>query len=184
MIILTGYIGLAIAFIIITTILIFFLISSKIHVIIKIVVIPIVIWYGMVLFFTPDNLRGWPTDQPIPDDSRVISVLINEPDTISKGAIYLWVIDKDTKKTILDPENMFCYNEKNTPRVYKIQYNKELHKRLIMALKKAGKTGGFITVKNLFGKWGKSNKNKEGKGIPDSGSLEFEVTNPRTILKK
>jgi len=182
--IITGYIGLAIAFIMITAVLLFFLISSQIHVLIKVVIIPIVLWYGLALFFTPDNLRGWPTDQPIPNDSRVISLLINEPSVNSKGAIYLWVIDQEFKKVILDPRNAFRYHTSNTPRVYKLPYSKELHKRLIEALQKAKRTGGFITVKNLFGKDKGSKKDGSGEGIPNSGNLRFDVINPRIILKK
>jgi len=182
--ILTGYIGLAIAFIIISSVLLFLLIRSKTHVIVKICIIPIVIWYGMALFYIPDNLRGWPTDQQISNDSRVISILINEPSTNSNGGIYLWLIDKEFKKVILDPRNVFCYNEKNTPRVYKLQYTKELHKKLTIALKKAKETGGFITVKSLFGKGKRGKKGKKGKKGFDSGNLEFDVVNPRLILKK
>jgi len=182
--IITGYIGLAIAFIMITAVLLFFLTDSKIHVLIKVVIIPVVLWYSLVLFSMPDNLRGWPTDQPIPNDSRVISLLINEPSVSGMGAIYLWVIDKEFKKTILDPRNAFCYHTNNTPRVYKLPYNKELHKRLIEALQKAKQVGGFIIVKNLFGKGKKGKKGKIGKGISDSGNLRFDVTNPRIILKK
>lgn len=185
--IITGYIGIAIAFIIITAVLLFFLISSKIHVLIKVVIIPVVLWYGLALFFTPDNLRGWPTDQPIPDDSRIISLIINEPTVNSSGAIYLWVIDKKFKETILDPRNVFCYHTNNTPRVYRLPYSKELHKRLIEVLQKASQTGGFIIVKNLFGKGEegkKGEKGKMGKSTPESGNLKFDVINPRIILKK
>ena len=75
----SGYIGLSIAFVIISAIVLWFSIRTPGKIIIKAMLIPTTIWYGLVLFYTVPNLMGWPISKPIPDDSQVLSFLIKEP---------------------------------------------------------------------------------------------------------
>ncbi len=100
--ILLGYSGMALAFVIIAAIHLYFIIYSKANIVVKAVVIPIVLWYSLVLFYTPSKLMGWPTSQSIPKNSRVLSMMIREPLRGNPGAIYILTINySDVEKLSL-----------------------------------------------------------------------------------
>ena len=182
--ILSAYFGLCIAFIIIASLLLYFIINSKAHVLIKAVIIPIVIWFTLVLYFTPDKLMGWPTHAEPPDGSIVLLDIIKEPGAGQKGFIDLLVIVRDSSKLTLfeqlNPVNTFSYNDKNTERIYRLPYDRDLHKKLIEAKKKAGRSRGMITYKRGKKKPGEK-ANNQSNFKDDAG---FKVINPVTIIPK
>ena len=146
--ILTAYLGLAVTFLILITLLLMLLIKVKGRIITKFVIIPVVIWYSLVLLYLPNSFMGWPTGDEIPDNSIILTIFFNEPRGSSKGAIYLLVLTKniDTSKRSLfeqlDYRGVFKYNYINTPRIYRIPYNRGVHKALfekLMLAKKSGK---------------------------------------------
>jgi len=179
--IMSAYIGLIIAFIIIISFFLYFFIASNMPVAVKILIIPIIVWYSLVLFYTPDKLMGWPTWQPIPNGSRIISMIIKEPFKDDLGSIYIWAIDYNiSEKWSINPKRVFRYNEKNTPRVYKIPYSKELHKKLIEARSSAKKNHGFM----MWGiKKGKG-KLKRGGNLNLSDDVEIRIIDPMKLLQK
>lgn len=176
--ILTAYSGLAIAFIIIVAILLYFLIATKLKLVIKIALIPLVIWYSLVLFYTPGKMMGWPTYENIPPKSRLIYYMVKEPMGTEEGCIYFWVIAyKDHKTRIIDqlnPKNIFSYSEDSAPRAFRIPYTRENHKKINKAVKELMKKRGGVILLEGGGH----------KSIWDPKELKFKVLNPEVILTK
>ena len=177
-----AYLGLSMAFMIIGSILLYFVVNSKSHVLLKAGAITAVIWYSLVLFYTPPRLMGWPTYQSMPDESRIIHALVKEPKDDDEGGVYLLVIGINDKKSLvqqINPKHIFNYSSKNTPRLYRMPYDREFHKKLEKAKRNAGRKGIIRLTKD------KSQKNKGGrssKKIRDE--FRFKILNPMELLTK
>ena len=178
----SGYIGLSIAFVIISSIVLWFSIRTPGQMIIKALLIPATVWYGLVLYYSVPNLMGWPISQTIPDDSHVLAIRIKEPDPTHNdpGAIYFWVnIKPDSKnpeptlKAQLNPKNVFSYNGKSRPRAYQLPYSRKMHKMIVEAQRKAqGVPGAQLKTK-------KGKPKRGNKGIDESNApLKLEIINP------
>ncbi len=180
--VISAYLGLTVAFMIVGSILLYFVINSKSHVLLKAAVITIVLWYGLVMFYTPPRLMGWPTYQDLPDESRIIYVLVREPRKDDAGGIYLLLMNvgDGTKSLVqqINPKHIFDYSSKNTPRLYKIAYSREFHKNLEKAKRKAGR-GGIIKLKK-----GKINNKSDGNSRQIKEEFKFTVLNPMELLTK
>ena len=178
----SGYIGLSIAFVIISSIVLWFSIRTPGQIIIKAMLIPATVWYGLVLYYAVPNLMGWPISQTIPDNSHVLAIRIKEPDPTHNdpGAIYFWVnIKPDSKnseptlKAQLNPKNVFSYNSKSQPRAYQMPYSRKMHKKIVEAQRKAQGVSG-AQLKTKIGKAKRVNTGNEESNAP----LELEIINP------
>ena len=122
------HVSLVIAFTLLATLLIIVCTRSKINFVLKFLLVPITIWYGMVLYFTPSNLLGWSKDTEPPNKTLVISAWVEEPSSKSKGGIYFWCIptpNTDLGHGIkLDPREFTEYMASSEPRSFKIPYSK------------------------------------------------------------
>jgi hypothetical protein len=184
----SGYTGLTIAFVIISAIVLWFSIRMPGQIIIKALLIPVTVWYGLVLYYSVPNLMGWPISQSIPDNSQVLAIRIKEPDPQQNdpGAIYFWAnIKPDSKsaqktlKTLLNPKNIFSYNGKTQPRAYQLPYSRKMHKAIVEAQRKAqGVPGAQLRTKN-----GKPKRGHPGND-ESLAPLELEIINPITALTK
>lgn len=184
----SGYIGLSIAFVIIAVIFLWFFIRTPGQVIIKALLIPGTIWFGLVLYYTVPNLMGWPTSQSIPENSQVLAIRIKEPDPKQNdpGAIYLWVNTKPGRKNSeqalvarLNPKNVFSYDSNTHPRAYQLPYSRSTHKKIIETQKKAERVpGAQLTVKK--GKPKPGNKGSD----QSKAQMELEILNPVKSLQK
>jgi hypothetical protein len=184
----SGYIGLSIAFVIISAIVLWFSIRTPGHIIIKAMLIPATVWYALVLYYTVPNLMGWPISRSIPDNSQVLAIRIKEPDPKQNdpGAIYFWVNTKadsissvQAVKAMLDPKSIFNYNGKTQPRAYQLPYSRKLHKAIVEAQRKAqGVPGAQMRTK----------KGKPAKGNPGNdeskAKLELQIINPVNSFPK
>ena len=93
------------------------------------------------------------------------------------------MVKDESKRSLIDqlsPVNIFSYNSKNTERLYRLDYDRELHKKLVEAMKQAKKVRGFMTY-NRVAKKGKKGKKPGGTHKDDS---PFKVINPVTKLNK
>ena len=184
----SGYIGLAIAFVIISAIVLWFSIRTPGQIIIKAMLIPATVWYGLVLYYSVPNLMGWPISQSIPDNSQVLAIRIKEPDPKQNdsGAIYFWVnIKPDSKspeqtvKALLNPKSVFSYDSKTQPRAYQLPYSREMHKAIVEAQRKAqGVPGAQLKTKK-----GKSKRGNPGNDA-SKAKLELEIINPVNSFPK
>ena len=183
--ILLGYSGLLTAFIIIAAIHLYFIIESKAKVLTKALIIPIVLWFSLVLFYTPEKLMGWPTSQEMPNNSMVMSMLIREPYGSSPGAIYILAlhdrfsekITKSSVKKYLNPKSVFGYTTKNIPRFYKLTYDRELHKDLKKGEKKVEQKGGYLRLK-------KGSLVKKNKKFREDYQFYVEYEDPKKLMPK
>jgi hypothetical protein len=181
-----GYIGLAIAFVIIATIFLWFFLRTPGRIIIKVIMIPITIWYSLVLYYTIPNLMGWPTSEAIPENSQILAFRIKEPNPKHNdpGAIYFWLNTKPSSNepnsspaAWLNPKRVFSYNSATDPRAYQLPYSREMHKKIIESQRKArGVPGAQVRIK----KKGQGNPSQEESKAP----LEFEILNPVKLLPK
>ena len=184
----SGYIGLSIAFVVISAIVLWFSIRTPGQIIIKAILIPATVWYGLVLYYTAPNLMGWPIPQPIPENSQVLAIRIKEPNPKHNdpGAIYFWVNIKPNSKSLeqtpanrLHPKSIFSYNSKTQPRAYQLPYSRKMHKAIVEAQRKAeGVPGAQLRTK-------KGESKQENTGNDESkAKLELEIINPVKFLPK
>lgn len=194
--IISAYSGLGVAFIIIASLFLYFFINSKGHIGFKMLLIPIVLWYSLVLLYMPPKMMGWPTTQEPFGENRLIQLLIKEPFKNNPGAIYLLVIGDEGEKVslmnkMLNPKYTFEYNQENTPRFFKIPYDRELHKQLKDAEAEAARKKGFIKLKFLKKKNKKGKKGKSGQGAREGRSVsskehifKIRIIEPMQVLRK
>ncbi len=172
-----GYSGLAVSFVILLVTILWSLIQPNMKLRYKLIIIPIFIWYSLVLYYTAPKLMGWPVDISIPAKSIVVGFNIQEPNKIRKGGIYLWVISpkKTSEQKLverLDPEIIFSYANKE-PRAFKIPYSREMHKAIIEAQKRQARQKGSVLI------IGKGEKGIDGNSM---GGLGIGVFNPIDAL--
>lgn len=187
-----GYLGLTTAYILIASILLWLFINSRTNIVIKTLIVPVVLWYGIVLYYTPSNLMGWPTAiasiEQLPADSFVLGISIKEPSkkTNDPGAIFITLLQSTDNESnfSLNPKDAFTYHGKAEPRTYKVPYSRELHKKIIDAQKaQRGQQGSTIKTKK---KADKTKKKQEGTiGDETSKSKElFRIINPIELMPK
>lgn len=184
----SGYIGLSIAFVIISAIVLWFSIRTPGQIIIKALLIPATVWYGLVLYYTVPNLMGWPISQTVPDNRQILAIRIMEPDPKHNdpGAIYFWVAVKPSSespesslKAQLNPKSVFNHHHKSQPRAYQMPYSRQMHKAIVEAQRKAqGMPGAQLRTKKSSSKRGLAG-NHESKS-----ELELEIINPVRSIPK
>jgi len=184
-----GYAGLVTAFILLASVLLWLFIESpRTKTVFKIILVPILLWYGIALYYAVPNFMGWPTLESIPDDSQVLAIRIKEPDPKRNdpGAIYFWVNTKPGSKSPeqtlvarLNPKNVFSYSGETDPRVYKLPYSRETHKAILEAQRKAqGVPGAQLRTKKKKGKKGRPG------GEDSKAKLVLEIVNPISSIPK
>ena len=186
-------VGIPIAFVIISAILLWFIIGSKGNWLLKAVVIAVTLCFSLGVWNSVAGLQGWPTKEPLPAKFLLHWAVVEEGNkqTDTPGNIYLWVEDIGDKKK----NNVFSFLPKemtDKPRVYKIPYDRNTHEQLQKALegmkkgkrfvgenKGQGKFGEAGEGKNKGGKPGQNNNGKskgyekQGKGMNGNGEFDF-----------
>ena len=184
-----GYLGLIVAFMLLALISSWALITSRAHVMVKVFLIAFVMWYGVALPYAISDIQGRPkkvsSKDDLPNKAWVASVLVREPNKITKapGFIYFIVTEykKDNESNLtINPTKAFTSNHVNgEPRMYSVPYSKELHKKVIKATRKKGTMSGgrMRLVKEGTGRGGRPGEKSKAK-------LEIEVLNPASGLTK
>jgi len=198
---LVGYSGLSIAFILLSAVMLWMLFGVRGKVLLKALLTTFIVWYSVALFFSIQNLTGWPTTTTLENmrtksDLQVLSIQIRPPDKRVKGDIgsmYFWTSiygSEDLEYDVFDlinPMKAFDYKYKKDPRAYKIPYDEELHKEIIEKAKKKGGIRGSIMLLK------KKEKNKKKGGDKDLPRLleeeeeeknRFKIINPYELMKK
>ena len=172
------------AFFILASLLLWFIIGSKGKWFVKASVIAFVLYSCLSINLSLDNLFGWPSNQALPEVFQVHWIKVKEPNkrTGEKGYIYVWATDLSGKevetsgwKGLKGYFISFDNYDPSEPRAYRLEYSKERHERAEGALGKlkgVGKVGGKNNGKKKgdgddTGKGSGKNKG-EGKG---EGSL-------------
>lgn len=146
--------GLPIAFIILASILLWFIIGSKGYWWVKGIAIAITLYFSFAMWASLGDLCGWPSDKQLPHKFQVHWIVIKEPLKGAKaddGAIYMWVKELDLehkpKETARNPYLLPLVGKPaiGEPRVHTLPYSQELHK------KAAGALGQIRAGKNVVG---------------------------------
>ena len=170
-----GYAGIAIAFAIMMFILlIVFIKANNISWKLKFVLIPFVMWYSVALYHVPGNFMGWPTEKwSVQNEVIILYTHVQEG-----KAIYFWVIDYNIENVrhLIDPRQAFFPYVDDTPRAYKIEYDSELHKRLLAAKKRLQELGRGAMLMRL--------EMLSGMSAFDGNVPLFKLFDPAEVLKK
>jgi len=186
-------IGLPIAFVILASLHLWLAVDLRFSKTVKFLSIAAVIWFGLILFYTPSRIMGWPvnsTYNTLPNMGVVLSWKIIEPNiNAPEAGIYIWLVPKkfgQTEKSFfeilrLDPRHAFTFTLKDTPRCYKLPYDREEHRQLSKKATDARKKRGVLMFKKGKGRWGKK-KISRGQAFEDKSN--WRVLDPSEILKK
>jgi len=155
-----GIISIVVGFLIIVTIIISWSLSNH-RSFVFCVLACLCLWYGVVLFYAAQMISGWPAPVILPQEAYIQSFIIDEP-----VYIYFWLQGRD-----------------EPPRAFKIDYDRELHKRLTEGKEEAKKNGGRMLLKNLFGKRGQKKRKGNSKNNYQD-DVRIEITNPAEQLRK
>jgi|GEM_PF-1178190 hypothetical protein len=175
-------IGISIAFIIMIVIMLWFIIGGKGQWWMKVPLIGFGVYISVVIWFAMNGLLGWATPSQLPDKFRVHWIVVEEPDDEeNNGGIYVWADDISKKKEeeikelswadkYMKPYVLPLHNmTDNGPRVYKIPYNRELHKQsrdIQKFLMEGGVYRGTMKGEGLPGKGGQKG---QGQGQGEGG---------------
>lgn len=204
--IIPGFLGLTLAFLLIVVVLLWFFITANVNLLYKVIIIPVVIWYSLVLWFTPSKWMGWPTIDAWPDGAIIEHIKIHEPRPNKEGYFYFVLIDdnymermkaleegrkyEEKKPTFwdnLDPRNVFSFKGDNVERSYIMPYDREFHKMLTQKSKEKKEMGARAGAMRLFRKMNKGDqklKNKgQGKKMPHE-MYDIKIGDKSLNLKK
>jgi hypothetical protein len=174
-----GYLSLGIAFVILVSILLWNGFGPR-SFRVSLVMVPLVIWYSMALFYVPSHLLGWPSNHKIPEKFLVISFWVHEPMKGQQGGIYLWGREWDGKKperNLTSPKQAFRYiPELMTPRAFRVDYSRALHKKLMKQREEVEQVAGGIMMIERRKKRIVEQEGDEQIGPEDF--MEFTILNP------
>jgi len=169
----TSTLGIVLTFIILGSVLLYNLIYTSIHWLVKFLSITVTIYFSLVTFFSLEDLKGWPIETILPKSFLLISVNIQEPSIQDeKGGIYLWC--RDLSEYSKEDQNFSFYFLKpffefkktsNKPRNYEFKYNKKFHEKL-SEVEEMIKQGKMIVGQN------KGSKNNKDRKSSKDGNLE------------
>jgi hypothetical protein len=138
-------------FILLGGLILWFVIGTKGYWSLKMALITLTLCFSLLLSRTMEDVRGWPTDDELPNKFRVHWLVIKEPsktDHDEKGGIYLWVTD--------------LAGDGKRPRAYRSEYSHEKHEDAQKAL------GMIMDGKPVAGRRGGEGEGK-GKGDGEGG---------------
>lgn len=169
-----GYTGLAISFVIFAAILLWiFIKADNIGFKKKLLTVPLVLAYSIILYYIPVNFMGYASD----DMEDVGMVIVLKTYVIEDDALYFLVIDYNKANVMLFFPRPVDSGKPTAPRLYKVVYNSDLHRKLLDAqarLKTQGRGGMLLDTEML-------------RGFSDVGLLgkdPFSLFDPAEILKK
>lgn len=89
----------------------------------KVVLVAIAAGSSIGIWFSLQDVEGWPVSGPPPETFEMHCALIREPTPAEPGMIYLWATPDHGR------------SEKREPRAYAIPYSKPLHEEMSKAMK-------------------------------------------------
>ena len=175
-------IGLAVAYVFVAVLVLNLWTATQWRMAVKIAVVLLTSLLYVGTYVGIKELRGWPTDEPLPESFFFVWAKIDEPDKRigSKGQIYLWVQDLTDSGDV-----------ESAPRSFQLPYDVELAEKIEKAM------SDTENGDQLSGKFVSSDKDaSDGKKLPDArGSdvsyfqdtpvvLQFEARAKPTLPKK
>ena len=187
-------IGIALGFVLIASLVLWFIIGSKGHWLSKAAIILLSLYFCMSVGLSVGEFMGWPTDEKMPDKFLVHWVVVDEPDPKlgDEGSIYIWIqpLEKsEDKRGSWNDYLLSFYDGDSQPRSYRLPYSRELHERAQEALGMIMRGEGVGGTGEGKGKMGaaKGNSKKQGKGggsLTRNGGVMFHKLPPPQLPDK
>ena len=189
--------GIAMGFMLITALVLWFVIGSKGHWGIKAATMVLSLYFCLSVGFSISEFMGWPTDDKLPPKFLLHWAVIQEPDVKlgDEGSIYVWVRPLNEPKIEHKEWNDYLlsfYDGKSEPRAYRIPYSRELHEqtqKAIEAISKGEGVGGTSEKgrgkgKKKSGGEGSGKAGDSGKSLTNNGGIEFHKLPPPKLPDK
>ena len=174
---------LILAYLVVTTLLLCFYFYSEFSRLTKNLSVLLVTLFYFYTWFSVEGLLGWPSQQEMPSQFRVLWIDVNEPDTgdSEDGDIYFWI--KELNK---------ADQPYGKPRAYSIKWSEENAKKAEEAITKmedGGILNGNISRNILTGDQEKSEgsaNEKEGTSSTEEGepTFQFKEVSPPVLPTK
>ena len=193
--------GIAIGFVLIAALILWFVIGARGHWVSKAAMILLSLYFCLSVGLSVNEFMGWPTDDQLPSKFLLHWAVIKEPDVKSgdEGSIYVWVRPISEPEPTVEHKEwndylLSFYEGKSQPRAYRIPYSRALHEdtqkaiNLMLKGSSVGGTSGEGEGKGkAAGKKGKGNgKDGDGGGrsLTNNGGIEFHQLPPPSLPDK
>ena len=168
-----GYSGLAVSFVIFAVILLWiFIKADNISWKAKLLTIPLVLAYTIILYYIPINFMGHAS----PNVKGVCQVIILKYFVVEGDAIYFLVLDYNKENIMALLPRPVDAVKTGRPTLYKIKYNSDTHKALIEAQNDKDMLGRGRLVTTL--------ERLQGFNQLFKGKKPFDLMDPANVLKK
>lgn len=165
-------IGIPLSFLILATLILWFLIGAKGHWLVKVIVTSLSLAFCILLWNSVEQALGFPTTDDFPKKFEIYSVTVREPYKDKAGAIFFWIKNLND----VDGEISLIDIPLDEPRSYRIEYSRELHKQteeILKMLQQGKRVVGNGDMINK-GKGTKPLQNKNGKNGQEGGDFSQE----------
>jgi hypothetical protein len=164
----------ALGFVLIATLILWFIIGSKGHWGSKAAMILLSLYFCLSVGFSVSDFMGWPTEEKLPEKFRVYWLVIDEPDPKvgDGGSIYVWLQPNSTTEITRDSWDDYLisfYDGDSEPRAYRLPYTRELHKKTQQALDTLMGGGSVGGTSEGEGNGEGNGDEGEGEGKKDQG---------------
>lgn len=160
-------------------------ISIKGKWLIKFALVPMILWFGLFLYYIPPQLAGYPSDEDIVQEKVIVRFFTYKaPTATEKGEIYIvadsrFYLQEKSEKHILDPSKYTDISNNEFLRLYRLEWDEDLvkdmnkakkQKKLITLSKKKGSGDGEGEGESGNGTKGKKGKKGGEKGKQNKGA--------------
>ncbi|MFW1676508.1 hypothetical protein ACFVYJ_01840 [Pontibacter sp. JAM-7] len=117
--------GLTLAYVFLTAVLLLAVISGRLHWIFKLTLLLLAIGFYWISYQGWKQAQGWPTDAVVPEQFLMHYAVVEEPDKEKgrEGGIFLWLTDLKGHQLAVEP------------RAYRIPYDQKTHTNIQLAMK-------------------------------------------------
>ena len=142
----TETIGIPVAFILLTILILWVVIGVKGKLWIKSCLISLTLYFSIGLWVSINGLLGWPTTDGPPQKFEIHWVLVEEPNkkTGNSGAIYIWASDINVDKQSFSPFGSKKPLDK--PRLYQLPYSRSTHEQTEAILERLKKGERYMAT--------------------------------------
>jgi hypothetical protein len=183
--------SIALSFLILASICLWFIIGAKGKTISKMIMISVATLFSYCVYTSLISYKGWATEQALPEDFFVKWTIVKEPYEKDEGAIYIWVKERGTP----NKKDLFFYDEEfGNPRAHKIPYSPKMHEVAQKMQQKLMKGETVIGKGKKKGKGGKGDQElemvsgEEGKfgsfNFSKEMDIEFYTLPKGSVLRK
>lgn len=167
----TQIIGIPLTFLVLFAVVLWFIILGKGKWWLKAAIVPVVLYFSLIIWFSLGQISGWASPNEMPDTFILHWSIVKEPskkDTSDQGTIFIWATQVDESFQVTNqPVNPLLHPftpRKNSaePRSYRLPYDRDMHEKLNVMQSMITKGKTVIGKKN--GKGIGTEEDGQGKG--------------------